>query len=185
MFKLCFSIAESGTCSDAKWKVIDHNWFSKIEISSLARGLSKAQQEITAQGNSASIYSVDVADAQAVENCIQDIVAQHKRIDILFNNAGIFEPGTIETSIEHIEKVININLLGAMYVAKFVALQMKKQRSGYIFNVSSMSGKRAFPRYGVYAASKFGLVGYGEALLKELVAYGVKVTNLLPQFCCN
>lgn len=65
-------------------------------------------------------------------------------------------------------------------MANAVAAFMKQQRSGYIINTSSMAGKRALPVYGIYSASKFGLLGYAEALFKELIPYGIKVTTICP-----
>jgi 3-oxoacyl-[acyl-carrier protein] reductase len=99
---------------------------------------------------------------------------------LLFNNAGILTHGTSDVADDDIDKTLQINLHGAIYVAKYVAAQMKKQRSGYIMNLSSIGGKVAASFAGVYAASKFGLSGFSEALTKELSSYNIKVTNICP-----
>lgn len=78
------------------------------------------------------------------------------------------------------DDVLKTNLNGAIYVAKNVANHMKKQKSGYIINMSSIGGKTAASFAGIYAASKFGLVGYSEALMKEMSQYNVKVTTICP-----
>jgi short-subunit dehydrogenase len=153
-----------------------------ILISRSQQKLENTKQQIESMGQSASVYALDVANSDAVKKCVAKIVSQQGRIDVLFNNAGLFHKGTSDITIEQMDEVIKINLLGAMYMAKFVAMQMQKQHSGYIFNLSSMSGKRAVPNYGVYAASKFGLNGYNEALLKKMLPYGVKVTTICPSF---
>ena len=125
-------------------------------------------------------YPTDVSDKIAVQQTIQQIINDHGRIDILFNNAGVAYQGTSDICPDHFEAMIRINLLGAFYVLHAVIPQMKKQQSGYIFNLVSRSGITARPIVGGYAASKFGLRGYSEALYKELAPLGIKVTALHP-----
>ena len=60
---------------------------------------------------------------------------------------------------------------------------MKKQRSGYIINMASLAGKRSFSNLGGYSASKFGLLGFNDALFKEMLDYHVKVDCDLPEYC--
>ena len=70
-----------------------------------------------------------------------NVVENYGHIDVFFNNAGISLIGTSDASDNDIQRVIDLNLSGAIYFAKYIALQMKNQRSGYIINLSSMSGK--------------------------------------------
>lgn len=142
----------------------------------LADTLNKIQEK----GKQAVYYSVDVSIAAEVKVIIEKIVTEHGRIDLLFNNAGILKHGTTNLPDEDVDELLKINLNGAIYVAKYVAEQMKKQKSGYIMNVSSAGGKVAASFAGVYAASKFGLSGFSEALAKDMSLYGVKVTNICP-----
>lgn len=142
--------------------------------------LKSVHNQIVADGDDAAYIPIDVADIDQVRTTIDNIVAEHGKIDLLFNNAAILTRGTTEIDDDEIKHLIDINLNGAIYVAKHVANQMKTQRSGYIINVSSSGGKVAMSFSGAYAASKFGLCGFGEALAKEMSAYGVKVTTLCP-----
>lgn len=142
--------------------------------------LQNVQQTIVANGGSAVYYVIDVANAKQVQSCIGEIVAKHGEIALLINNAAILKRGTIDLADDEIEELIRINLHGAIYVAKYVALAMKQQNSGYIINISSLGGKVAASFSGIYAASKFGLSGYSEALTKEMSCYGVKVTSICP-----
>ncbi len=142
--------------------------------------LEKICKNIILEGGEAVYYAIDVSIASEVENCINKIIEQYRKIDLLINNAAILKRGTIDLSDQEIEELININLNGAIYVAKYTALQMKKYKSGYIINISSLGGKVAASFSGVYAASKFGLSGYSEALTKEMSLYGVKVTSICP-----
>ncbi len=142
--------------------------------------LEKVSQEIHDDGGRAVFFAIDVSNSSQVESCVDEIIGEYGRIDLLLNNAAILKRGTTELPDEEIEELLRINLNGAIYVAKYVAAQMKKQRNGYIMNVSSLGGKFAASFSGIYAASKFGLSGFSEALSKEMSLYDVKVTNICP-----
>lgn len=142
--------------------------------------LKNVQAEIIKNQGEASYYVLNVSDANEVQKFVAHVVQQFNRIDILFNNAGILKMGTSDINLSDLNEVIQVNLLGAIYVGNAVALQMKKQQSGYIINLSSLAGKRGLPTHGIYSASKFGLAGYSESLFKELIPYGVKVTTICP-----
>lgn len=101
-------------------------------------------------------------------------------MDVLVNAAGILKVGTTEISGEEFLKMLQINLLGSFHFIQAVAPFMKRQRSGYIFNLASRAGKVATGLHGGYASSKFGLVGLNEALFNEMSEYGIKVTAICP-----
>ncbi|MEM1244607.1 MAG: SDR family oxidoreductase, partial [Pseudomonadota bacterium] len=103
-----------------------------------------------------------------------------KKIDVLVNNAGIAIKGTADIKTEDFEKIIKINLLGAFYVMHEVVPYMKQQRSGHIINMASTAAKDARANLGAYAASKFGLAGYSDALFKELADFNIDVSTLCP-----
>jgi short-subunit dehydrogenase len=142
--------------------------------------LEQVCDEIHSTGGKAAFFSIDVSSAAHVQSCINQIIPEYGYIDLLLNNAAILKRGTIDLPDEEIDELLKINLNGAIYVAKYVASQMKQQRNGYIINISSLGGKVAVSFSGVYAASKFGLSGFSEALTKEMSLYGVKVTNICP-----
>jgi len=142
--------------------------------------LKTVHETILQQGGSCTYYSADVADAEQVKSCVRNIIETHGKIDLLFNNAGILKHGTSTLADSEIDELLKINLNGAIYVAKYVAEQMKAQKNGYIINLSSLGGKVAASFAGIYAASKFGLTGFSEALAKEMSLYHVKVTNICP-----
>jgi 3-oxoacyl-[acyl-carrier protein] reductase len=142
--------------------------------------LEQVKNEIIENGGSAAHFTLDISKAEDVKKTVSKIIKQYKKIDLLFNNAAILKRGTTDIADSEIEETININLNGAIYVAKYVAIEMKKQMSGYMINVSSSGGKEATSFAGVYNASKFGLIGYSEALTKEMSQFNVKVTCLCP-----
>jgi len=127
-------------------------------------------------------YTVDVSQKDQVSEAIKKITSEQEKIDLLFNNAGIAEKGTSDIDPEIFEQLIQVNLLGMFYMVHAVAPHMKKQCDGYIINLLSRSGKKARSNMGAYAASKFGAVGYNEALYKELVNFNIKVTAINPGY---
>lgn len=149
----------------------------------IARSLDKleiVQKKIIGMGKISSIYPLDLTDYNRIQTCINNIMNEYGQIDLLFNNAGIVHWGTSEININELKEMIDINLLGAMYIGNSVANQMKKQNSGYIFNLASIAGKYARPMTGGYNASKFGFIGYSNALSQELIASNIKVTAICP-----
>jgi len=127
-------------------------------------------------------YAVDVSDNKAVVKAVKKIMSQQKHVDLLFNNAGVASIGTSEIEPEHFEQMVKINLLGMYYWVHAIAPYMKKQKEGLIVNLGSRSGIYAREMVGGYAATKFGVVGFSEALYRELATFGVKVTTINPGF---
>ncbi|MCE3237192.1 MAG: hypothetical protein K0R24_173 [Gammaproteobacteria bacterium] len=144
--------------------------------------LSKTKAAINADFPAIKIttHALDISDAKNTYDQIKACIHAAGKIDVIFNSAGISINGTSTLSIDDFQKLQLINVSGMFAVAKAAAEMMKEQGSGYIFNVASMSGKRALVRNGGYASTKFAVVGFSEALFKELMPYGVKVTVLCP-----
>lgn len=125
----------------------------------------------------------DVSDNAQVEALVAKTLDAHRRIDILFNNAGIFSGGPIgATSPEDWKKTIDINLNGMFYVAHAVWRPMKKQGGGWIFNLASYVGKNAFANISSYGASKFGVVGLSHIMSDEGKPHNIRVTALCPGY---
>ena len=156
---------------------------SEYHVVLLARteqALMEVKSEITDNNGSASYFAVDVSRSSQIKECIDCIIREYGHIDVLFNNAGILKHGTSDILDKDLDELLQINLHGAIYVAKHTAQYMKKQRNGYIINLSSIGGKIAASFAGGYSASKFGLNGFSEALFKEMSAYDVKVSTICP-----
>ena len=126
------------------------------------------------------VHSVDLEDYQGSYSTLLDIAENLERIDVLFNNAGVAFLGTLDLSVDDFSKMIDINVKGVFIVAQVFGNIMKENKSGYIFNVASMAGKRSLPSIGGYCASKYAVVGFSSALRQELSSYNVKVTALCP-----
>lgn len=128
------------------------------------------------------VYPLDVQDHNAVQAMVSDVHARFGRVDLLFNNAGVDVMGTINVPIEEFDQALAINLRGAFSFLQAVVPIMKAQGNGTIINVASRAGKTGFAEFGVYGASKFGLVGLSESLYRGLSALGIKVTALCPSW---
>ena len=123
---------------------------------------------------------LDITNSENVNTAISEIHKKYNQIDILVNNAGIYIDGTVDISETNFTKMLETNLTAQFVFLHEVVPIMKKQKSGYIFNVASRAGKIGFAGSGAYSASKFGLVGLNESLYRELVPLGISVTALCP-----
>jgi short-subunit dehydrogenase len=106
---------------------------------------------------------------------------QHCSPDILVNNAGSFAGANVHDEQEGaLEEMIETNLYSAYYLTRVIVPEMKKKKSGHIFNMSSIAGLKAYPGGGSYSISKFALHGFSLNLRHEMKEYGVKVTTVFP-----
>ena len=101
--------------------------------------------------------------------------------DILINNAGTFEPGSLVDEPDgQIEQMLQINFLSAYYLTRVLLPGMIKRKSGHIFNISSIAALQAYPHGGSYSISKFALSGFSKNLREELKPFAIKVTTIYP-----
>jgi NAD(P)-dependent dehydrogenase (short-subunit alcohol dehydrogenase family) len=102
------------------------------------------------------------------------------RLDILINNAGVGSHGNVEDiPVEEWRATIDTNLSGVFYCCR-EALPLMKQAGGYIINIGSLAGKYAHPGSAAYSASKFGLIGFSEALMQEVRFDHIRVSYVMP-----
>ena len=144
--------------------------------------LEEMAKEIRTTRGEALPVAVDVTQPEDINAMVKAAVDAYGRIDILFNNAGFGRLDWFEAldPIKDIQAQIAVDLLGVVWTARAVLPQMYKQRSGHIINMSSLSGWAAPPLYTVYAAAKFGVRGFTEALRREAFPLGVKVSAVYP-----
>lgn len=142
--------------------------------------------EIEGRGDRALAVRCDVtevADLQALRDRVDETFG---RCDVLINNAGIPGGGRFEeVSLEQIEQVIRVNLLGVMLCTKVFLPMMLERPRGHIVNVASVAGRYATPGASVYTASKHGVVAFSEALYYELGPRGILVTSVNPGFAAT
>ncbi len=124
---------------------------------------------------------LDVTDASRAAAVVAETVASYGRLDALVNNAGFAQGGFVEdVALEALRAQFETNVWGAIAVTKAALPHMRKQRSGKIINMSSVSGRIGIPGFAPYAASKFALEGFSEALRHEMRPHGVFVVLVEP-----
>ncbi|RPH53165.1 SDR family oxidoreductase [bacterium] len=161
--------------------LLDAGW--RVRFCSRSQGSAEeAQRELAARfGDAVSGRAVDVRNQGEVDRFVEGVLSEEGRIDCLVNNAGLGVFGPVdELTGEQWREVIDTNLSGCFYFLRAVAPAMKRQGSGWIFNIASLAGKNPFARGAAYNASKFGLIGLSEAAMLDLRPHGVRVASILP-----
>ena len=144
--------------------------------------LSKTQKELSKIGKCAS-YICDISDRKAVYQLAQQVEKEFGQVDILVNNAGIVKAQElVDLADDAIEKTININLTAQFWTCKAFLPSMIKKGQGHIVNFASAGGILALPNLSAYCASKFGVVGFSDALRQEMKKhkYNIGVTYVCP-----
>jgi len=125
----------------------------------------------------------NVTDKRACVTAAERVIAEFGRIDVLINNAGITQPlKLMDIQAENYEAVLDVNLRGTLYMSQAVIPQMRKQRSGSIVCMSSVSAQRGGGIFGGphYSAAKGGVLGLGKAMARELGADNIRVNSITP-----
>jgi short-subunit dehydrogenase len=146
-----------------------------------AKKLEAVAAELRATGALVISSVCDVTNQQQILQFAAEVEKQWGCIDVLVNNAGQYLPGrVIDEPQGHLEQLIETNLYSAYYFSRAFVGKMMAQKSGHIFNISSIAGLQAYPNGGSYSISKFAMTGLSKALREELKNEGVKVTNVAP-----
>lgn len=145
--------------------------------------LQTAAAEVEAAGGRALVVPTDVAASEQVFGLAEEAVNHFGRIDTWVNNAGVSEYGTAEeASLEEIERIVEVNLLGTIYGVKAALPHLKRGGGGAIINVGSVLSDRAVPLQSTYCATKHAVKGFTEAVRMELEyeRAGVHLTLIKP-----
>jgi NAD(P)-dependent dehydrogenase (short-subunit alcohol dehydrogenase family) len=137
---------------------------------------------LSAQGRPVEFIKTDVQKESVVDEVAAKIIGKHGRIDILVNNASIFDgfAGINETSMVLWDKVINTNLRGTFLMSRAVLKDMMPRQEGTIVNVASAGGIIGGADGLAYTASKFGVIGLTRQMACDLTAKGIKVNAVCP-----
>lgn len=150
-----------------------------------ASGEARARQvaeEITANGGSAEICGFDVSQSVQVAERLSSLTERLK-IEVLVNNAGVSTDGLLmRTKDEDIDRVLSINLKGAIYCTREICRSMMKARGGSIINISSVIGEMGNPGQAAYSAAKAGILGFTKTAAKEFASRGIRVNAVTPGF---
>lgn len=123
----------------------------------------------------------DVTEFDRIADIVRQAEADHGPVDVLINNAGYGHEGVLEESpLEEMRRQFDVNVFGAVAVAKAFLPRFRERRRGFIVNVTSMGGMITMPGIAYYCGSKFALQGISEVMRAEMAPFGVHVTALCP-----
>ena len=146
-----------------------------------AAGVSEAEQELNkiSEGNVIGIVS-DVRNSSSMNAAVSSIVGKWGKLDVLIANAGVGHFGSImDLTSEQWNETIDINLTGVFNSARACIPELKKSK-GYIITIASLAGTNFFAGGSAYNASKFGLVGFTQAMMLDLRHEGINVSTIMP-----
>jgi NADP-dependent 3-hydroxy acid dehydrogenase YdfG len=145
--------------------------------------LDDLAKRIESEGGTAHAFEVDVGDEAAARSFIEGAAEQMGGLDILVNNAGVMLLGPVEGGdTDEWRQMINVNVLGLLYCTQAALPLIRDSGGGNIVNISSVAGRVAALGSGVYNFTKFGVVGFSEALRQEAMHSGIRVTVVEPGF---
>jgi len=143
--------------------------------------LEAVRDEIVAAGGQAHVYSVDLTDAESIETCVKQMLADHDAVDMLVNNAGRSIRRSIKLSYDRFhdfERTIQLNYYGPVRLVLALLPHMTERRFGHVVNISSIGVQTGPPRFSAYVASKAALDAFSRVVSSELVTDGVSFTTI-------
>ncbi|OGL32948.1 short-chain dehydrogenase [Candidatus Saccharibacteria bacterium RIFCSPHIGHO2_12_FULL_42_8] len=144
--------------------------------------LQQLKQSVSEKSDRISTHTLDISDKQAVEKLPSEVIEAHGTVDAIINNAGIIQPFVKINDLDYksIEKVMNINFYGTLYMTKSFLPHLLPRPEAHIANVSSMGGFLQVPGQSVYGASKAAVKLMTEGLYAELIDTSVNVSVVFP-----
>jgi 3-hydroxy acid dehydrogenase/malonic semialdehyde reductase len=177
--------ATAGFGKATAFKFAEHGWNIIITGRRQDR-LDAIESEIT-KTFAVKVLSLcfDIRNRKDVEQVINDIPHDWKKIDVLVNNAGLAQGLSLihEGDIDDWETMIDTNVKGLLYVSRQVMPIMVAQGFGHIINLGSIAGKQAYLKGNVYGATKFAVDAISKSMRIDLLPHGIKVTNISPGAC--
>src|ERR1700745_3655447 len=146
-----------------------------------ARRTEELAPLVTQYGERVKPVALEVRDEVAAKAAVQLAVDTFGRLDVLVNNAGYGQFAPFEQMrAEDLESIVDTCFYGVVYTTRAAVPVMRKQKSGHIFQVSSVGGRHAVPGNTPYHAAKWAVGGFGDSLATEVAPFGVKVCTLEP-----
>ncbi len=143
--------------------------------------LEEARAEIVAAGGTAYVYAADISDMESIERLLERVLADHRNVDMLVNNAGRSIRRSIALSYDRFhdfERTMQLNYFGAVKLIIGLLPHMRERGSGHIVNISSIGVQTNPPRFSAYVASKAALDAFTRVVASEVVGDGVTFTTI-------
>lgn len=127
-------------------------------------------------------FQLDVRNQNDVEESLNSLPMEWLNVDILVNNAGLARGFELfyEDEIQNWEEMIDTNIKGLLYVTRAIVPGMVERESGQVINIGSIAGKQAYPKGGVYCATKFAVDAISQSLRMDTVDKNIRVSNICP-----
>lgn len=143
--------------------------------------LAQVAKEIEAMGVEVVIMALDLTKPVFVNIAVAQLWRSYGPIDMLVNCAGVaYQNSFLKTKLPQVQEELSLNFMGTYTMTQMMARRMAKRNQGTIVNVSSLMGKVAAPTMATYSATKFAILGFTDALRRELAPHNIKVISLLP-----
>ncbi|MEP1207843.1 MAG: L-iditol 2-dehydrogenase [Rhizobiaceae bacterium] len=133
-------------------------------------------------GDSALPFHIDVADQSSIDDCVDSVAAEMGSIDILINNAALFDAAPIaDITRESFERIYSVNVSGALFTMQAVARKMIAHgKGGKIINMASQAGRRGEALVAVYCSTKAAVISLTQSAGLDLIQYGINVNAIAP-----
>ncbi|MBE9199529.1 MULTISPECIES: SDR family NAD(P)-dependent oxidoreductase [unclassified Nodularia (in: cyanobacteria)] len=143
--------------------------------------LTEVAHQIESMGVETTILSIDLTQTIEVNIAVAQLWRNYGPIHLLVNCAGVaYQTSFLQTKLPQVQEELSVNLLGMYNLTSLIARRMVSQKEGTIVNVSSLMGKVAAPTMATYSATKFAIIGFTQALRRELAEHNIRVIALLP-----
>ncbi|WP_310589729.1 oxidoreductase [Dyadobacter psychrotolerans] len=153
-------------------------------VAATSRNIIELQEAVEADRNVFLPLAMNLTDEKSIEQAIKDTVTHFGQVDVIVNNAGYGLTGALEELTDaEIRQNFDINVFGSINVIRKAMPYLRKQKSGHIFNISSIGGFTGlFPGFGSYCATKFAVHGFSESLYEDVKPFGIHVTIVSPGY---
>ncbi|WP_118976793.1 SDR family NAD(P)-dependent oxidoreductase [Taibaiella koreensis] len=155
-----------------------------FRVVATTRDVASLTKEIPASPADFLPLAVRLTDNDDVKKAIEQSIAHFGQLDVVVNNAGYGQIGTLEElTDEEARSNFDVNVFGALNVIRNVMPYLRERRSGHVINIASVGGYfGSFPGWGIYCATKFALAGLTESLAEEIREFGLKATVIYPGY---
>jgi len=153
-------------------------------VAATSRTIAELQKAVSGENATFLPLEVDLINENSVENAVSKSVEKFGKLDVVVNNAGYGQLGTLEelTDLESRQN-FDTNVFGSLNIIRKTMPYLREQKSGFVINIASIGGLTGeFAGWGIYCATKFAVVGFTEALAAEVKEFGVNATVVYPGY---